>query len=118
MGDVYVVVSIKGRFVGSVTVQSDGEPSIFVRWKTGESMYITGPAMLVFRHGHRTIILYWDGVVLRDRTQYTCDDEFPRCAPCIHANASEFCEASSTIGGFWFDMPRYFEQCRTIDDIL
>lgn len=117
MGDVYVVVSIKGKFVGSVTVQSDGEPSIYVRWKTRESMYITGPAMLVFRHGYRTIILYWDGVKLCDRSK-TTSAAFPQSAYCVHANASEFCEASSTIGGFWFDMPRYFDRCMTIDDIL
>jgi hypothetical protein len=113
MSDVTVSVSIKGVVVGTITLESDGNPSITVTWKTGESMVVTGPAMLLFHHGYRTIILYWDGVVLRDRTNYTVSEKFPRCAYCVHSNASEFC----TVWGFPL-YNKHDHQYRSIDNVF
>lgn len=118
MGSLYINVVIKGVSVGTIEVESDGEPSITVRWKTGQSMVITGPAMLVFRYRHRSIVLYWDGVILRDRTPYTVSSEFPLCAPFVHANPAPFCLAYAPFGtGFMYHMRRYFENTITIDDL-
>lgn len=103
MSSIPVSVAIKGVVVGSISVETDGEPSIVVTWKTGESMTIAGPAVLVFRYGYRTILIYWDGVVLRERTDYTVSFEFPRCAPLVHSNASDFCSISPVYYVGWYN---------------
>ena len=94
MVSVPVDVAIKGVTVGHIVVHTGDNPAIVVTWKTGESMRIVGPAVLVFRHGHRSVLIYWDGVVLRQRTEDTVSHEFPRCAPLVHSDAMDFCSVT------------------------